>query len=103
MKTSVEVRCCCDAGKLLGWLEVDLDRYKGQKYINFPMILIPNEVAGTIEASYKISDKVFKDVTLELAKFQKGDPDGGQTSIALKDLNHPIETLRMIPGFKEKI
>ncbi len=87
----VEVRCCCQPQKLLGWLDVPRDVRPGDS-IRFPIVRVfGSALAGT---PLRIQEH---SVELPVAVFQ----DGSYEGIAFKSEETPIETLRMIRGFTE--
>lgn len=75
-----ELRCCCDAGRLIGTIEVPDDMKPGP-------------------IDYATDDG--KEVRLELAMLYsyKGPVDNSR--LAVKSLDTSIETLRTIPSFWE--
>lgn len=80
----LEVRCCCTPKKLLGWLPVsDRKCFRGAvlKYVPFE--------DATAEVSHCI--------TLSVERIHVE----GRSYLAVKSDDTPIETLRLIPSFKE--
>lgn len=82
----MEVRCCCVPKKLLGWVDI---KHKGSNTIMWPPAFSIDE-AGEPRC-----------IELEVALFNPG--DGTEPYHALKSGELPIETLRLIPGFKENV
>lgn len=78
----MEVRCCCDAGKLIGWLP-DLRRAY-ERFVRFDIVTAEREL---------------KTIALEIADIHtSADPEG---HLAYKSRDYPIEWLRTIEGFVE--
>jgi hypothetical protein len=92
----VEVRCCCQPQKLLGWLPVDEQRVIAGSVVTFE--IPPMRHAGswrfkrTPSDTYLLADRL----TLPLERFTDTD---GHTRIVFKSEETPIATLRRIPGF----
>jgi len=85
----LEVRCCCNPGKLLGWLDVPDTTSPTFRFFLQP----PPVPRGSLTNCFRIEE-----VVLEIAYFyQKG---VGERK-AFKDNGLSIETLRRIPGFIE--
>jgi hypothetical protein len=80
----LEVRCCCDPGKLLGWLAADISQ---------PSVCYPIMESHTS----KLDALMVKTIALQIARFV----DQGQAYWAIKADGVPVETLRLIPGFEE--
>lgn len=100
----LEVRCCCDPGKLLGTLPVKaLDGLLDRTYVF--------EFLDTTLLDRESLRPVIKRVQLEVAKFSTYKTmgralEGDHYEIpfsydALKDMGVPLEVLRCIEGFKE--
>lgn len=89
----MEVRCCCQPQKLLGWLPVPDDVHDGRvlRFIVRPARWEFTSVEATPE--YKKVDEI------ELPVARLGIV--GVTILALKSEETPIERLRLIPGFVE--
>jgi hypothetical protein len=91
----IEVRCCCQPQKLLGWLPVDPKDVRRGAVINFTIIrsfanfLSDETVAVTPPAR----------VALPVEDFHPGGL--ARYYPALKSEETPIEVLRKIPGFEE--
>jgi hypothetical protein len=87
----VEVRCCCEPNKIIGWLRMPN----------------PPTRPGTVPVLLRSPDVLASDlphmVELEAAWLWGAfDRTGDQTRrIAFKDNHMPIETLRLLPGFEE--
>lgn len=77
--TKMEVRCCCDPFKLLGWLEIP----PGHREYIFPVA----------------QDRTVEAVILEVARIELG----GRQYWALKNRDYPMETLRKMHGFQENV
>lgn len=80
----MEVRCCCIPQKLLGWVDI---KDKGADHILWPLAFRIDEQGEP------------RTIELEVALFNPG--TGEEPYRALKSGELPIETLRLIPGFKE--
>lgn len=89
MNRRVEVRCCCDPARLIGFIDVpdDVTLRDGT--------IVPFQLEGVDAA-----------ITLQIATWsypstRYGDPWGYDDDLAFKSDDTPIETLRRIPGFVE--
>lgn len=93
----VEVRCCCQPKRLLGWLPVDeLKIWEGSK-VRF--LVAPARTFRELGAA-PISELAVSTLELPILTACLPDADGGRR-LALKSEETPIETLRRIPGFVE--
>ncbi len=90
----VEVRCCCDAGKLLGWIELPEHCLYAGNALTFP---INGQRTVHLELA-KVSIPPPFDVVLSLASSDEIMPT---SHLAIKNHDLPIEVLRQIPGFEE--
>ncbi len=91
----VEVRCCCMASKLLGWLETYITERESVQEVTFvavDCVRIDNIENGP---AFMYTDRL---ITLPMATVQH--PDGRRYK-AFKSEETPIEVLRRIPGFTE--
>lgn len=93
------VRCCCNPTKLLGWLPVPDKLPVGWgttiSYAVGPLFVFDGSQPAR-------SDRTV--VTLEVGKFHQNFDATGQgpiTELAIKSMDHPIETFRKIRGFVE--
>jgi hypothetical protein len=77
----MEIRCCCDAGKLLGTVDCTYQLNGDRSFVRFAL-------TNGME------------LELPLGLYNPGE-GGGYKRPALKSNHHPIETLRLIPSFKE--
>jgi hypothetical protein len=96
----VEVRCCCDANKLMGTLPMP----DGHDSWAFPLMRESNANFAAAAARSCAYDKVV--LNLLRWKHHVADPESGAirtvaAGVALKADGIPIETLRRIPGFIE--
>lgn len=91
----IEVRCCCQPQKLLGWLPRPPNVRVGTAFIF--------RVAEPYDRTLKGYDdpKTFRttSVYLPVALFEPG--GGAEPYPALKSEETPLETLRQIRGFRE--
>lgn len=110
----VEVRCCCDPGRLLGWIEIP-----GQQHIaegdRFSFLLQPaKDQTPYAEACFRASalygigrDALTLDVAFWYDRQELPDGNGGvvianaREGLALRSNDTPIEKLRRIIGFEE--
>jgi hypothetical protein len=76
----MEVRCCCNAGRLVGYL--DDFKWKGEKYAIFLL-----NGGGIVE--------------LEVGMVGMGVLEGVKSYRALKSMDIPIEQLRRIFGWRD--
>jgi hypothetical protein len=101
----IEVRCCCQPTKLLGWIDVARQVKDGDVLI-FPLAsrdggrdLLPLAEPFAVE-QLRLPVATFSNVVL-IAK-GTDDVDVIRTRrIAIKSEETPVETLRRIPGFEE--
>ena len=84
-KLRMEVRCCCDAGKLLGTVPVSRE-YKPGDHVNFLYQVTPQPLMLTLPVGQC---------------FVQESPNVSRQKAAIKSMDTPIETLRKIPGFEE--
>lgn len=86
----LEVRCCCDPGKLLGHLEHPNLQKSGDR-CRFPIVVGGNvaKLHGEIETT-----------VIELTVEELLLPFGGM-KLAVKNRDYPIDVLRAVPGFEE--
>ena len=75
----MELRCCCNAGLLLGSVEVPLQA----------------AIDGRI--TYELVSAPFESVNLDVAPLYSF---GRAPRLAVKSMDHPIEVLRRIPSFE---
>jgi hypothetical protein len=93
MKKALPVYCCCDASKFLGTITIDEENIRpgtisfllSERFACNPM----RQASDAMEAPTYVN--------LEIAKHTSG----RRSQIAIKSMHHPIETLRLIPSFKE--
>lgn len=90
----LEVRCCCDASKLLGSVEVPDKVLSGP--ITFPLsdgsrldLEVSPIYGGSLQAALR------SDGSILIAKVKEG------LRLAVKNDDHPMEVLRKIPSFIE--
>lgn len=82
----IEVRCCCQPRKLLGWMKMEMPK---STYLTFPLSPKPGEFGFSV-------------VTLPLATFAHLSTDGSADSYrCFKSEETPIEVLRRISCFVE--
>lgn len=89
----IEVRCCCQPQKLLGWLPVP-DGVGAGDTVHF-VVSRPRWRLASREAEpvFEMADVI----TLPVAILD----ENGRSSLALKSEETPVERLRQIPGFVE--
>jgi hypothetical protein len=94
----LEVRCCCQPTKRLGWLPVPDDVHDGQimRFAVSPARWMLASIGG-------IPQRVAADIIeLPVARFGTMDLSGvAITKLALKSEETPIERLRLIRDFEE--
>lgn len=92
----MEVRCCCQATKVLGTLPVQAsDSAEGSLRL-YPV--------GLPSSLYQPDAKPAKNpetIDFRVSRWFEDDGRGFHTGLALKHENVTIETLRRIPGFEE--
>lgn len=90
----VEVRCCCQPTKLLGWLDVPHELIFAGNVIRF---LIPPraDYAAGVGTTFKRQQRI--GLPVEVLR------EGGQQWLALKSEETAIEVLRQIPDFIEAV
>lgn len=93
----IEVRCCCQPKKLLGWIDVDPRAVRRGAVIHFA---IPPS-AMLLSGKPEIVNTPPVDVTLPVEAIGEYLDDQPVTHLALKSEETPIEVLRRIPGFVE--
>jgi hypothetical protein len=96
----LEVRCCCDAGKLLGFLAVEEWQVRlGTRLTYFvsdtpapdPKDFVPDAVPNRPSRSYRLD--------LEVAELHPSALDAPY--LAVRDNGVPIEQLRLLKDFRE--
>lgn len=93
--TRMEVRCCCQPQKLLGWLPVPHPSPCRGMQVTFL-------VGRGAHYEWRAGEPVFlaaQTVTLPIEQIVMP----GDQHLALKSEETPIETLRQIPGFVENV
>lgn len=97
----IEVRCCCQPQKLLGWLPVP-DTVQGGDIIAFTVRRASWELASLNAQPVFFTPDI---IALPVAIFGEPalDADGPRIvkRLALKSEETPLERLRLIPGFRE--
>ena len=94
MSISMEVRCCCKPQRLLGWLKVP-DTARRGTIIHFTVW--PSARAEVNQASFEV-----KQISLPVDTYAYAE-NSYHERLALRSEDTPIETLRLIPGFKENV
>jgi len=90
----IEVRCCCQPEKLLGWLPTPDRLYCGGRVT----YVIPPRVDGPVLRGFTIQPAAV--VVFEVAMVRAKD---SSEWLALKGDETPLELLRRIPGFQENL
>jgi hypothetical protein len=103
----IEVRCCCQPTKLLGWMDVSRHVKEGD-VLTFP--LATRAAAAASGLSQMPESVTVEQLRLPVAVFQdvvligRGGDDVEEVRtmhLAIKSEETPIETLRRIPQFDE--
>lgn len=102
-----EIRCCCDPGKLLGWVELRQEQIREGDVLSF--ILRPVVSVLSLGSAADAPVSAPERLTLPVAFWQGDIYDIGvgeyawkrEMGLALKSNDTPIETLRRIPSFQE--
>jgi len=99
----LEVRCCCQPQKLLGWLPAPDDVQIGQ-VIRFQVrparwVFARKSSVPDATPQYEPVDTIALPVASLGAGYLNGEPI---TRLAFKSEETPIERLRLIPGFAEE-
>lgn len=94
----MEVRCCCDPGKLLGYLPME----DGSQYFSRKIAIPTNILVGQLPMPLSTAKLVINTITVHLPIATIVWRDGSERR-ALKSDDTPIETLRMLPEFVEAI
>jgi len=92
MGNYVQVRCCCDPGRLLGWVPLPFGARRE------PGVLVSFKLPIVLEWRPLPESPVVRDpgvVQLELAEYAQGEERG----LAFKSNDLPLEQLQAIPGF----
>jgi hypothetical protein len=99
----VEIRCCCDPGRLLGWVELPAEHIREGDVYTLSLRPDPFPIV-----SPKQVDVIATADLLELPVafwYQRVESLEGTASriggLALKSNDTPIETLRRVRGFQE--
>lgn len=99
-----EIRCCCDPGLLLGYVELDRRYiYEGQR-INFDLRPFASLKPAYLQKDGDLFDFTPRErITLQVAMVHGHDKRSGEVlcGLAIKSEDTPIEQLRRIRGFEE--
>lgn len=96
----LEVRCCCQPKKLLGYLPVDPQLAIRGARIRFAIpATFPYSRSRLGDGDVKTTPQEV--IVLPVESFQSSNPD--ERHLALKSEETPIETMRRIPGFVENL
>jgi hypothetical protein len=90
---NLEVRCCCDPEWVFGYVEVPDDQAVPGFKVRFPLGRV---IAGTEVSACEILE-------LEVDTVTKYRDDTRISWLALKSRDYPIEKLRRIRGFVERL
>lgn len=98
----LEVRCCCDAGKLLGYLPVRDELLEaGLRFTaRLPPTRAPVLSGCAVRAAIQEESMVTSGDAIALSIGQVF-ANNREYKLAVKSNDYPIETLRRIPGFRE--
>lgn len=104
----LQVRCCCQPKRLLGYLPVDVDKALEGAHIKFALNPPSGGEERFVRAIERWSDQAaFLEfpvyVALPIARFGSYDEASGGPfwRLAIKSEETPLEVLRRIPGFIE--
>lgn len=93
----MEVRCCCDPGKLLGYLPVP-------KTLQRPGTQVAFTPRTSIASHFVPRTSPVPDYTVRLvvATFYDSTPDGWpRSSLVLKSMDFPLDVLRTLANWKD--
>jgi hypothetical protein len=97
--TMMEVRCCCQPRKLLGWLPV-VDRLRAEgRGVRF--VIPPQFAGGRMTDVQVVNLPIAMFVSSQCVSTADGIEDVSDRHLALKSEETPIEILRRIPGFQD--
>ena len=98
--TKLEVRCCCDANKVLGYMAHPKLQKPGDRVL-FPM-MSNNEVRPVDPDTppVGIPVRILELTVNEFFEYPVGDFGPGRSRIAIKNRDYPLEWLQAIPGFE---
>lgn len=85
----LEIRCCCQPHKLLGWVDVDPNHAVEGRALRLPLKVSISDVQA----------RVYPFLYLHVGRIAF--PDDRRGHLAIMAENVPIETLRLVPGFEE--
>lgn len=91
----LDVRCCCDAGKLLGYLDVKDEDASPWRVLRFARYASPFSDSVAVSSPDAVDVQI---VTLEVADCWL---PGRDRFLAVKSNDTPIEVLRELPNFTE--
>ncbi len=93
----LEVRCCCDPGKLLGYLQLPDDQCRPGKRLRYHVVeLPPPGLAWRLDAGELPATNVAREVVLSVEHLA----GAGGWYLAVKSNDYPPETLQRVPGFR---
>jgi len=91
MDMKLEVRCCCDPMKLMGWIPVPYEGQNIPRSIRIPLLMErARPIAGLATQN--------SDIVMLVERFAYGE---AARALAFKADGIPVETLRRIQGFVE--
>lgn len=103
---TVEVRCCCEPGKLLGWVQLEDDRVVLGNTIRFAWFEPPAVSPLSLEPSTSTERVIEAHVRMFEASVQRENPDPWRLEVAERrsylalDSGHqPLEVWRKVRGF----
>lgn len=92
----LEVRCCCDPKKVLGYLEHPRLQNVGDTYW-FPFARPADYAMASF--GFEPSEPIMYRLELTVDQISHGD---GLVFLAIKNRDYPLEDLKRIPGFVAK-
>lgn len=96
----VEVRCCCQPVKLLGWINLPLETVMRRGSVSFVALEEAPRVFGMSRDERCATQVISLPFADYINDFRHRDKHGRPVAHpALKSNDYPLETLRKIPGF----
>lgn len=101
----LEVRCCCDAGKLIGWVDVPIDDLRSviaRKEIILRQFDTCVDAAFARKESHPLSSRRTHkaEIALEVAEIINNTTWGRERYYAIKSHDVPIKELTRVPNFR---
>jgi hypothetical protein len=92
----LEVRCCCQPTKLLGWVQVEQRTIERAHYLIYPRLIRKPPPMSRVSMDQPVGEYVTSYIQLPLAFFEPGNGEHGY--VALKAEGYDQEELKALLG-----